>query len=42
MPSSCSGLGCTIHQLEENIKAELPNAEVHLMHENIFTSMHSI
>ena len=37
-----SGLNCTIHQLEKNIKAELPNAEVHLMHENIFTSMHSI
>ena len=37
-----SGLNCTIHQLEENIKAELPLAEVHLMHENIFTSMHSI
>ena len=37
-----SGLACTIHHLEENIKAELPHAEVHLMHENIFTSMHSI
>jgi ACT domain-containing protein len=35
-------MNCTIHQLEENIKAVLPSVEVHVMHENIFTSMHSI
>ena len=35
-------LNCTLHQLEETIKAALPMAEVHLMHDNIFTSMHSI
>ncbi|MBQ6456482.1 MAG: ACT domain-containing protein [Mogibacterium sp.] len=35
-------LSCTIHQLEENIKASLPETEVHLMHDNIFSAMHSI
>lgn len=33
---------CTIHQLEKNIKEKLPLAEVHLMHDNIFASMHTI
>ena len=37
-----TSMNCTIHQLEENIKAVLPGVEVHVMHENIFTSMHSI
>ena len=37
-----SSMNCSIHQLEENIKAVLPGVEVHVMHENIFTSMHSI
>ena len=37
-----SSMSCSIHQLEENIKAALPGVEVHVMHENIFTSMHSI
>ncbi len=37
-----TSMNCTIHQLEEDIKAVLPNVEVHVMHENIFTSMHSI
>ena len=35
-------MSCTIHQLEENIKEALPMAEVHLMHDNIFSSMHTI
>lgn len=33
---------CTIHQLEKKIKEELPFVEVHLMHDNIFASMHTI
>ena len=37
-----SEMKCTIHELEKNIKESLPHAEVHLMHENIFTSMHTI
>ena len=37
-----TSMNCTIHQLEEDIKAVLPNVEVHVMHENILTSMHSI
>ena len=35
-------MSCTIHQLEENIKEALPMVEVHLMHDNIFSSMHTI
>lgn len=35
-------LTCTIRQLEKNIKEALPLAEVHLMHDNIFSSMHTI
>ena len=35
-------ISCTIHQLEENIKGVLPETEVHLMHDNIFSAMHSI
>ncbi|MBR0307703.1 MAG: ACT domain-containing protein [Mogibacterium sp.] len=35
-------LNCTIHQLEQNIKDVLPAVEVHLMHDNIFSSMHQI
>ena len=37
-----SEIECTIHELEKSIKESLPHAEVHLMHENIFTSMHTI
>lgn len=35
-------LTCTIHQLEKKIKEALPAVEVHLMHDNIFSSMHTI
>ncbi len=35
-------LACTIHQLEGSIKEKLPETEVHLMHDNIFSAMHSI
>ena len=35
-------MDCTIKQLEKSIKAALPLAEVHLMHDNIFASMHTI
>ena len=32
----------TIHELECSIKERLPRVEVHLMHDNIFSAMHSI
>ena len=31
-----------IHGLEQALKERLPGMEIHVMHENIFTSMHSI
>lgn len=31
-----------IHELENALKEKLPGMEIHVMHENIFTSMHSI
>jgi ACT domain-containing protein len=37
-----SGLKCSIRELEEALKESLPGIEVHLMHENIFNSMHRI
>jgi ACT domain-containing protein len=33
---------CTIKQLEKSIKEALPLVEVHVMHDNIFASMHTI
>lgn len=35
-------LECTIRQLEDDIRNSVPDTEVHLMHDNIFTAMHSI
>ena len=32
----------SIKELEEELKENLPGMEVHLMHENIFDSMHKI
>ena len=37
-----TGINCSIKDLEQNIKDCLPGIEVHVMHENIFDSMHSI
>ena len=37
-----SGLTCGIHELENKVKTALPNLEVHLVHDNIYTAMHSI
>ncbi len=31
-----------IHVLENDLKERLPGMEIHVMHENIFNSMHSI
>lgn len=31
-----------IHVLENDLKEKLPGMEIHVMHENIFNSMHSI
>lgn len=33
---------CELDQLEANIKASVPDMKVHVMHENIFNSMHRI
>lgn len=35
-------MNCTIRQLQKNIKEVLPFVEVHVMHDNIFASMHTI
>ena len=37
-----TGLKCSIKELEDALKESLPGMEVHLMHENIFNSMHRI
>ena len=37
-----TGLKGSIKELEEALKETLPGMEVHLMHENIFNSMHRI
>lgn len=37
-----TGINCSIKELEDAIKEHLPGIEVHVMHENIFDSMHSI
>ena len=37
-----TGLKGSIKELEDALKENLPGMEVHLMHENIFNSMHSI
>ena len=35
-------LSCEIHQMESHIKAAVPDMVVHVMHEDIFNSMHRI
>ncbi|MBQ6314031.1 MAG: ACT domain-containing protein [Mogibacterium sp.] len=42
MQIEVDGMSCSIPQLEEKIKAELPGYDIHVMHENIFSSMHTI
>ena len=37
-----TGLKYSIKELEDALKDSLPGMEVHLMHENIFNSMHRI
>ena len=37
-----AGLKLSIKELEDTLKERLPGMEVHLMHENIFNSMHRI
>ncbi len=37
-----TGLKCSLKELEDGLKENLPGMEVHLMHENIFDSMHRI
>ncbi len=35
-------LNCKLDELQANIKENCPGMEVHVMHENIFNSMHRI
>ena len=35
-------MNCSIHELEKTLKEHLRGMEIHVMHENIFYSMHSI
>ncbi len=35
-------MNCTLLELKEAIKGELPAMETHIMHEDIFHAMHSI
>ncbi len=35
-------LTCQLHQLEDHIKSAVPDMVVHVMHEDIFNSMHRI
>lgn len=37
-----TGLKGSIKDLQDALKSELPGMEVHVMHDNIFTSMHRI
>ena len=37
-----TALTCPVYELEQAIKQVLPGMEIHVMHENIFNSMHSI
>lgn len=37
-----TGLNRSISELEDDLRSNLPGMEVHVMHDNIFTSMHRI
>ena len=37
-----TGLNGSISDLEDDLRSNLPGMEVHVMHDNIFTSMHRI
>ena len=37
-----SKLSCQLDVLEESLKTSVPNMEIHVMHEDIFNSMHRI
>ena len=37
-----TGLKGSISDLEDDLRSNLPGREVHVMHDNIFTSMHRI
>lgn len=37
-----TGLKGSIKELQDALKSELPGMDVHVMHDNIFTSMHRI
>ena len=37
-----NAMSCSIHELEQDLKNRMPGMEIHVMHENIFNSMHSI
>ena len=35
-------MNCSLEELKQNIEAAVPGMQVHVMHENIFNSMHRI
>ncbi len=37
-----SNMSCDLEKLKENLAANLPDMVIHVMHENIFNSMHRI
>ena len=37
-----SSLSCQLDSLEESLKASVPDMVIHVMHEDIFNSMHRI
>ncbi len=37
-----TNLNCSLKELKEKIKKDIPEMEVHVMHEDIFNSMHRI
>ena len=36
------GITCALDQLEASLKASVPDMVIHVMHEDIFNSMHRI
>ena len=37
-----SNLSCELHELAEKVQAAVPEMQIHVMHEDIFNSMHRI
>ena len=37
-----SGINCELDQLQQNLEERVPDMTIHVMHEDIFNSMHRI